>query len=77
MELEIDDYCVTSMEIRNLEVLKQKSKLKMTDNEFSKWLINGMINRVTNIIDEDINYGVSDSFYNNLKDFLCFINITI
>lgn len=76
-KVEFDDYCITSMKIRDLKTLKEKSNLKMTDNEFYKWILNGMINRVANIIDEDINYGVADNFFTNLKEFLSLISILI
>ena len=76
-KVEFDDYCITSMKIRDLKTLKEKSNLKMTDNEFYKWILNGMINRVANIIDEDINYGVADNFFINLKEFLSLISILI
>ena len=76
-KVEFDDYCITSMKIRDLKTLKEKSNLKMTDNEFYKWILNGMINRVANIIDKDINYGVADNFFTNLKEFLSLISILI
>lgn len=76
-KVEFDDYCITSMKIRDLKTFKEKSNLKMTDNEFYKWILNGMINRVANIIDEDINYGVADNFFTNLKEFLSLISILI
>ena len=76
-KVEFDDYCITSMKIRDLKTLKEKSNLKMTDNEFYKWILNGMINRVANILDEDINYGVADNFFTNLKEFLSLISILI
>lgn len=76
-KVEFYDYCVTSMQIRNLEILNQKSNLKMSDSEFYKWVLNGMINKVANTIDEDINYGVADNFFTNLKELLSLINITI
>ena len=63
------------MVIKNWEQLRLKSKLNITESAFYKWVLNGMINGIANIIDEDINYGVHNMFFINLKDFLCLINI--
>ena len=74
-KIEFDNSISTSMVIKNWEQLRLKSKLNITESAFYKWVLNGMINGIANIIDEDINYGVHNMFFINLKDFLCLINI--
>jgi hypothetical protein len=68
-KIKFDENVSTSMVIRNWK------DLNMTECECMQWIFNGIINSVANIIDEDINYGEDNSFYKNLKDFLCLINI--
>lgn len=72
-KVEFNDTVSTSMKINDWNYLALKIDTNMTEYECKKWIFNGMINAVSNIIDEDINYGVNDSFFYNLRDFLCLI----
>lgn len=74
-QIEFDNNYASSIEIKDWKTLKEKSKLKMSDNEFYAWVMNGMIHKVANIIDEDVNYSVEDSFFKDFRDFLCLVNI--
>lgn len=74
-KIEFDEDYGTGMVIRNWENLNQKINLNMTEYQCIKWILNGMINGVSNIIDEDIRYGVDNSLFKNLRDFLCLMSI--
>ncbi|MDO7204298.1 hypothetical protein Q5M85_09210 [Paraclostridium bifermentans] len=74
-KIEFNDSISSSMIIGNWEQLRLKSNLNLTEREFYKWVYNGMINSISNIIDEDIMYNTSNMFLLNLRDFLCLINI--
>jgi len=74
-KIEFDEDYATGMVIRNWKNLNQKINLNMTEYECIQWILNGMINDVANIIDEDIRYGTDNSFFKDLRDFLCLINI--
>lgn len=65
----------TMMDIKNWNSLNQRIDSNMTERKCIKWVLNGMINAVAEIIDEDIMYGADNSFYKNLRDFLCLIYI--
>ncbi|EQK39982.1 hypothetical protein C672_3501 [[Clostridium] bifermentans ATCC 638] len=74
-KIEFNDSISSSMIIVNWEQLRLKSNLNLTEREFYKWVYNGMINGISNIIDEDIMYNTSNRFLLNLRDFFCLINI--
>jgi hypothetical protein len=74
-KVEFDQDYVPMMKINNWNNLTQRINQTMTERECEKWILNGMINKVVEIIDEDIRYGNSNNFYKNLRDFLCLLNI--
>ncbi|KEI84170.1 hypothetical protein EJM73_06475 [Clostridium botulinum] len=74
-EIRFDTYYGPTMIIKNWDSLRKKLNPNMSERECVKWILNGMINTVAEIIDEDIRYGVSNDFYKNLRDFLCLMRI--
>lgn len=75
-EIRFDDNLGTSMYLVDFTKIMNKFNPNMTDQEFKKWIYNGMICGVASMIDEDIRYGViNDTFLCNLRDFLCSIVI--
>ncbi|MEG1482925.1 MAG: hypothetical protein RSA57_03905 [Cetobacterium sp.] len=74
-KVEFDQDYAPTMTINNWDSLRQRIEPTMTERECEKWILNGMINKIVEIIDEDIRYGASNNFYKNLRDFLCLIDI--
>lgn len=74
-KVEFEQDCVSLMLIKNWYNLSRRIDPNMTERECMKWVLNGMINGVVEIIDEDIRYGIDNPFYKNLRDFLCLISI--
>ncbi len=74
-KVEFDQDYTPMMTINNWDSLRQRIEPTLTSRECEKWIFNGMINKIVEIIDEDIRYGCSNNFYKNLRDFLCLIDI--
>lgn len=74
-KIEFDQDYAPMMTIKNWENLRQGINPDMSERECVKWVLNGMINTVVEVIDEDIRYGDSNDFYKNLRDFLCLMKI--
>ncbi|WP_315069356.1 hypothetical protein [uncultured Clostridium sp.] len=74
-KIDFDGHYGTGMVIRNWNKLNEAINLNMTKYECMQWILNGMINEVANIIDEDIRYGVDNSFFKDFRDFLCLMII--
>ncbi|NFK66332.1 hypothetical protein FDB14_17475 [Clostridium botulinum] len=74
-KIDFDGDYGTGMVIRNWKKLNETINLNMTEYECMQWILNGMINELANIIDEDIRYGVDNSFFKDFRDLLCLMNI--
>lgn len=74
-KVEFDQDYLPMITINNWDRLRSRIEPTLTTRECEKWILNGMINEVVEIIDEDIRYGCSNKFYENLRDFLCLIDI--
>lgn len=61
-KVEFDQDYVPMMTINNWNSLRQRIEPAMTERECQKWILNGMINKTVEIIDEDIRYGDMTSF---------------
>lgn len=74
-KVEFDQDYAPMMTINNWDNLRQRIEPAMTERECEKWILNGMINKIVEIIDEDVRYGDSNKFYKSLRDFLSLIKI--
>ncbi|MDT8718220.1 hypothetical protein IAI10_16255 [Clostridium sp. 19966] len=72
-EITFDNEYISYMKIGKLSKLKLQKD--MTQKEIIKWIYNGMIKSVTEMIDEDIRYDQKNDFLFDLRDFLCLIEI--